>query len=64
MKDQFAGIDSVLTNEGNKKSLWMTLGSMFMMYSPSENDVQDFFAAVEPQLSRAPMVKRTHHGGL
>lgn len=57
MKDQFAGIDSVLTNEGNKKSLWMTLGSMFMMYSPSENDVQDFFAAVEPQLSRAPMVK-------
>ncbi|WP_348674170.1 hypothetical protein, partial [Duncaniella dubosii] len=49
MKCQFAGIDSVLTNEGNKKSLWMTLGSMFMMYSPSENDVQDFFAAVEPQ---------------
>lgn len=31
---------------------------MYMMYQPSEEDVQAFFAAVEPQLSRAPMVKK------
>lgn len=58
MTGQFAALDSALTNEANKKSLWNTLGSMYMMYQPSEEDVQAFFAAVEPQLSRAPMVKK------
>lgn len=53
----FAAIDSALTNEGNKKSLWNTLGSMYMMYQPSDKELEEFFAAVEPQLSKAPKVK-------
>ena len=54
---QYAAIDSVLTNEANKKSLWYTLGSMLMMYRLPEEEINSFFAAVEPQLSKAPNVK-------
>lgn len=57
MIGQFDAIDKTLTNEGNKKDLWSTLGSMFMMYKPTDEDVEAFFAGVEPQLSRAPLVK-------
>ena len=57
-KEQYAAIDSALVNEGNKKSLYYTLGSMFMMYQPSDADIADFYAAVEPQLAKAPMVKQ------
>ncbi|MCM1077853.1 MAG: hypothetical protein NC411_10915 [Bacteroides sp.] len=55
--DQFAAIDSVITNEGNKKSLWYSLGSMYMMFRPSDEAVEAFFASVEPQLSKVPGVK-------
>ena len=58
LKEQYAAIDSALVNEGNKKSLYYTLGSMFMMYQPSDADIADFYAAVEPQLAKAPMVKQ------
>lgn len=57
MVGQFAAIDSALTNEGNKKSLWNSLGSMYMMFQPDNDEVQSFLADVEPQLSRAPMVR-------
>ncbi len=57
-KEQFAAIDSVLTNEGNKKSLYYTLGSMFMMFSPSDAEIEEFYAAVAPQLDKAPNVKQ------
>lgn len=57
MIGQFDAIDKTLTNEGNKKKMWETLGSMFMMYKPTEEDVATFFAKVEPQLSRAPRIK-------
>ncbi len=55
--EQFAGIDSTLTNEGNKKSLYYLLGSMFMMFNPSQADVDAFYSAVAPQLDKAPMIK-------
>lgn len=56
--NQFAAVDSVLTNEANKKSIWNSLGSMYMMVDrPSDDDVRDFLAAVEPQLSRAPKIR-------
>ena len=58
MIGQFAAVDSALTNEGNKKNLYSTLGSMFMTYQPSADDVAAFYAGVEPQLSKAPMVKK------
>lgn len=54
---QIAGIDSLLTNEGNKKNLWNTLGMMMAMYSPSEEELDEFFAAVKPQMDKAPKVK-------
>lgn len=57
MAQQFAGLDSMLTNEGNKKSLWKTLGGMFFMYQPSDEDAEKFLAAVEPQLAKAPKVR-------
>lgn len=54
---QYAGIDSLLTNEGNKKNLWKTLGGMYYMYQPSDEDVAKFLNAVEPQLVKAPKVR-------
>lgn len=57
MVGQFDALDKTLTNEGNKKKMWETLGSMFMMYTPTEEEVTVFFAKTEPQLSRAPRIK-------
>lgn len=54
---QYAGIDSLLTNEGNKKNLWKTLGGMYYIYQPSDEDVAKFLNAVEPQLVKAPKVR-------
>lgn len=58
VKSMFAAIDKALTNEGNKKNLYYSLGSMFMSDQPSDEVVAELYAAIEPQLSKAPMVKQ------
>lgn len=57
MAGQFKAIDEELTNEGNKKSLWATLGGMYMMYQPSDEEVESFFSRVSAQMEKAPKVK-------
>ncbi len=54
----FQKIDGALTNEGNKKNLYNSMGSMYMMYKPSEEDVNAFLAAVEPQIGNHELVKK------
>ncbi len=53
----FQNIDKALFNEANKKNLYNSIGTMFFMYHPEENDVNQFFAAVEPQIGNAPLLK-------
>lgn len=55
----FQKIDGALTNEGNKKNLYNSMGQMYMMYQPSEEDVNAFFAAVEPQIGKYDLLKKT-----
>ncbi len=53
----FNGIDNTLTNEGNKKNLYNSVGSMFFLYRPGEEEINKFLTAVEPQLSNSPLIK-------
>lgn len=53
---QINGIDSVLTNEGNKKSLTNMLCNMFFMYQPSDSAVTAFRQGIAPQLAKAPRI--------
>lgn len=53
---QIGAVDSVLTNEGNKKSLYKTLLSQYFMYMPSDSDIVEMKAAIAPQLQKAPKV--------
>lgn len=55
--NSFKGIDDALTNEANKKNLYNTIGSMFFMYKPGEEEVNEFLAAIEPQIGNSPLVK-------
>lgn len=50
---QVKGVDSVLTNESNKKSLINTLCNMFLMYQPSDSTIHEFQTAIAPQLAKA-----------
>lgn len=49
--------DDVLTNQSNKNYLYGAASSMFMMYNPSDEAVEKFFAAVKPQFDNAPAVE-------
>lgn len=53
---QINAIDSALTNEGNKRSLYNTLCNMFFLYQPSDSAVNVFRAGIAPQLAQAPRV--------
>lgn len=53
---QVKGVDSVLTNESNKKSLINTLCNMFLMYQPSDSTIHEFQTAIAPQLAKAPRI--------
>lgn len=53
---QYAGIDSVLTNEGNKRSLFYLLCDHFLMFQPSDSDLTAFQAGIAPQLAKAPQI--------
>ena len=53
---QINAIDSALTNEGNKRSLYNTLTSMYFMYQPSDSDITAFRAGIAPQLAKSPRV--------
>lgn len=54
----FAGqiqmVDSILTNEGNKKNLFGSICELFLMYQPSDNDIADFSKAIASQIAKAP----------
>ena len=54
--NQINAIDSALTNEGNKHSLYNTLTTMFFMYEPSDSDITAFRTAIAPQLAKAPFI--------
>lgn len=54
--DCIAAVDSVLTNEGNKKSLYRTLLNQYFMYQPTDSDIIELKNAIAPQLERAPKV--------
>ena len=54
--DQINAIDSALSNEGNKRSLYNTLTSMYFMYQPSDSDIVAFRAGIAPQLAKSPRV--------
>lgn len=54
--EQIQAIDSALTNEGNKKSLFHTLTQMYLMYEPTDSCIQAFRASLAPQLEKAPTV--------
>lgn len=54
---QIKKVDSVLTNEGNKKSLINTLCNMFLMYQPSDSAIHEFRAAIAPQLAKVPRIE-------
>ncbi len=49
-------IDSVLTNESNKKSLYLTIGNMFFMYQFDDSTNAAFMKSVEPYLTNAPTI--------
>lgn len=53
---QVKGVDSVLANESNKKSLINTLCNMFLMYQPSDSTIHEFQTAIAPQLAKAPRI--------
>lgn len=53
---QIHAIDSVLTNEGNKKSLTNTLCNLFFMYQPSDSAITAFRQGIAPQLAKAPRI--------
>lgn len=53
----FGVIDSVLTNDANKKSLYRTIGSMFFMYQPDDSTVQVFMEKVKPYIAGAPTIR-------
>ena len=54
--NQINAIDSALSNEGNKRSLYNTLTTMFFMYEPSDSDITAFRTAIAPQLAKAPFI--------
>ena len=53
---QINAVDSALTNEGNKRSLYNTLTNMFFLYQPSDSDITAFRTAIAPQLAKAPRI--------
>ena len=53
---QINAVDSALSNEGNKRSLYNTLTTMFFMYEPSDSDITAFRTAIAPQLAKAPFI--------
>lgn len=55
----FNQIDKLLTNEANKKNLWNTVGSMYAMYQPSQEELDEFFAGIAPIVEKAPKVKES-----
>lgn len=58
----FAGqmqlVDSLLTNEGNKKNLFGSICELFLMYQPSDSDLTAFRTAIAPQMAKAPGIGR------
>lgn len=54
---QILGVDSLLTNKANVRSLTTTLGQMFFAYDPKAEDIEKFMSGIEPVLSAAPGIK-------
>lgn len=55
----FNQIDQALKNEGNKKSLWRTLGSMYAMYQPTQVELDSFFNKIAPIVEKDPNLKKS-----
>lgn len=55
----FNQIDKTLNNEGNKKNLWTSIGTMYAMYRVPDDEINNFLALVDPIMKKAPKVKET-----
>lgn len=53
----FGQLDSALTNNANKKNMYLTIGNMFFMYQPDDSTVEVFMEKVKPYIADAPTVQ-------
>lgn len=53
---QFEGVDSALTNEANKRSLFYSLCDNFLMFQPSDSDITALQKGIPAQLAKAPRI--------
>lgn len=53
---QFEGVDSALTNEANKRSLFYSLCDNFLMFQPSDSDITELQKGIPAQLAKAPRI--------
>ena len=66
--NQINAVDSALSNEGNKRSLYNTLTTMFFMYEPSDSDITAFRGqrhhglphCHRPATGQSPLHRRGH----
>lgn len=58
MGRMFVVVDSVLTNEANKKNLYSTIGSMFFAFQPSDSVVEVFMETIKPYIANAPQLQK------
>lgn len=49
--------DSLITNPGNKKYLWLRSASAYLMAPMSDRQLNAFFDSIAPQLAKAPGLK-------
>lgn len=54
---QIKAIDEVLTNQANKNNLYSMATNIMLLYNPSDEEIEKFFATVKPQFDKAPAVE-------